>query len=96
MEGPAIPSVKPVYHWFLTDDRGYLWVDPELPAEADGHELEVFDPDGRYLGRIHTDFPRDASLVPVIRGERLYTVVSDDLGVQFLVSVPIIGRQGVP
>jgi hypothetical protein len=86
-----IPDQKPAYRNVFEDDAGYLWVWPHLAAgEPEG--LDLFDPDGRYLGRALTPvviptFPR-----PVVRGDRFYTVVHDDLEIPYVARFGIHGR----
>ncbi|MCG8469033.1 MAG: hypothetical protein MJB57_12650 [Gemmatimonadetes bacterium] len=77
-----IPSTKPVFSTFSVDRLGYLWV---FRADAGGSSVvgDIFDPGGIFLGTLALElslFPP-----PVITAERVYAIVSDDLGAQQLV-----------
>jgi hypothetical protein len=63
------------------DPDGYLWV--SVPAGPMETVFALFDPDGRFLGRLHLDgVKRDALLEPVVRNGRLHFVGRDELEVQ--------------
>lgn len=48
-----LPDVKPAFTHFEVDLEGRLWVMPILADETlAGRAFDVFDPDGRYLGRV--------------------------------------------
>ncbi|MCL4865870.1 MAG: hypothetical protein KJZ47_08250, partial [Gemmatimonadales bacterium] len=48
-----IPDVKPAAQGFQVAEDGYLWVAPILPDTTTlGRVFEIFDPEGRYLGRL--------------------------------------------
>jgi len=86
-----IPDRKPAFRTLVEDDSGHLWVWPHLAAgEVEG--VDVFDPEGRYLGRVPTGLPVPASPVPVIRGDRFYAVLRDDLDIQYVARLRIQGR----
>jgi hypothetical protein len=53
------------------DDQGYLWAMPTLPNDVAGSALDVFDPEGRYLGRITTRLHFGAYRPTVILGNML-------------------------
>ena len=87
----ALPRTKPVFRAMTTDSYGNLWV--EL-LDADGlTEFDVFDADGRRLGRVATGVERMQWVKPRVRNDRLYLVATDDFGVQrvmaFRVEVPV-------
>lgn len=76
-----IPKTKPFFDDFLVDADGYLWV--SVPAPSLEIAFAVFDPDGRYLGRLRaTGLWRDTYLRPVVRNGRLHVVGRDELEVQ--------------
>ena len=60
--------------------------------------FDVFEPDGRYLGRVRT--PRGFSRypTPTIRGDRVWGIMRDEMGVQYLVRwrVQPPGSEGGP
>jgi hypothetical protein len=93
-----IPTTKPPLHDFTVDDQGYLWVLPAMEDVADGAELgyHVFDPEGRFLGRVPT--PTPVAFWParsvVVRGDHLYGFTFDEYEVPYLVRLRIEGRDG--
>ena len=81
-----IPSVKPALGDFLFDDRGDLWVEPIVADSAlSGRVFDLFDPRGRYLGRLRLPFSLTTYPKPVIRDDRIYGVTANDLGIEFVV-----------
>ncbi len=85
-----IPDVKPPFGQLWVDDRGYLWVERSKPAGARGSRLDVFDPDGRLLGEMTTDFaPLQAVL---IRGPALYAISSDENDEPVILRFRVRGR----
>jgi hypothetical protein len=47
-----IPASKPAYQTFFRDQVGNLWVLPFTTSAEQGRVADVFDPAGRYLGRV--------------------------------------------
>ncbi len=100
---PDIPTHKPAIARIFVDSRGYLWVVPYGEVDGETHNLDVFDPDGKYLGQATADFPigLEPSGMPavlrgtpiVIRGDNLYAVTFDDLDVPFVVRARIQVRR---
>lgn len=84
-----IPSDKPAIEYAFLDDRGYLWVWPVMPFGREGLALDVFDPTGRYLGRIESPVPIATRPVPVVRGDAMYAVTESELDVPFVVRLRI-------
>lgn len=86
-----IPSVKPALGDFLFDDRGDLWVVPIVADSAlSGRVFDLFDVQGRYLGRLRLPFNLSSYPRPVIRDDRLYGVTANDLGVEYVVIARIV------
>jgi hypothetical protein len=84
-----IPPFRPAWTSFTVDREGYLWVVPQIP-DSMATALDVFDPEGRYLGRRIVSAPiQGASPGPVIRGQHLYAVTRDELGVQYVLRAPL-------
>lgn len=84
-----IPQFRPAWTSFTVDREGYLWVVPQIP-DSMATALDVFDPEGRYLGRRIVSAPiQGATPGPVIRGEHLYAVTRDELGVQYVLRAPL-------
>lgn len=78
-----IPREKPAVLWIAVDELGYVWVRPGRPADAPP-ALDVFDPDGRYLGPVALPF--DVAGDPLrITADRIYAVHTSELGVPFVV-----------
>lgn len=87
-----IPDNHPAVATFFIDDAGYLWVQPLKPDAADDSrpglrlvDWDIFDPDGRYLGRL-TDLPPSLS----IRGNSITGHTTDELGVPYVVRYRIM------
>lgn len=71
-----IPRVHPPLAGFLFDDSGRLWVIP-MAGRGEARVLDVFEPDGRYLGRVVLPGPY-RSTPKAIRENRMAVVVRDD------------------
>jgi hypothetical protein len=71
----------PAIRYFEFDADGHMWVEV---ASAGGSVYEVFDATGRQLGRLPAP-DREASVPLYARGDRLYLVQADSLGVQQVV-----------
>ncbi len=82
-----IPDTKPAAEDFYLDDRGNVWVLPVMPRDQEWRALDVFDPEGRYLGRVELPFPLHGR--PVIRGDVLLAVTQDELEVPYVVRARI-------
>ncbi len=76
-----VPDRKPALQAFFMDREGFLWVEPSRASGA-SRALEVFDPHGVFLGPV--DVPLRLELrgtLPVVRGDALYGVITDELEV---------------
>lgn len=94
MDPSRIPERKPPFRAFRVARDGLLWVWPILPdAETSGPALDVFNRQGRYLGRARSEFPVSSSPAPVFRGDRIHAVTVDELGVQYVVRARVEGRE---
>lgn len=79
-----IPSEKPAVDWLAVDELGYVWVRPSLPPDAPAGALDVFDPEGRYLGPVV--LPVEVTGDPIrITADRIYAVHRSQLDVPFVV-----------
>jgi hypothetical protein len=74
-----IPRQKPYFQDLFVDPAGYLWVD--VPTTDALTAFDIFDPAGRFLGRLPTGVDRDTYVDPVLRDDLLHLVVTDSLGV---------------
>ncbi len=78
------PSVKPALQTLYLDDEGDIWVLP-LTAEAEpGRVFDVFDPQGRYLGRVQMPFQLHRFPPPIIRGGMMYGITRGELEVPYV------------
>lgn len=81
----------PAYQYFTLDASDHLWVRVTLPEEdhpEHGVAFDVFDPGGRYLGRVTADLRAQPPLV--IESDRLYAIVRDELDVPYVVRARIV------
>ncbi|HEX8392543.1 MAG TPA: 6-bladed beta-propeller [Longimicrobium sp.] len=92
MDLSRVPASKPAFSGFVTDDRGWLWVMPTMPANARATTLDVFTPEGRYQGAVTLPVQLSAYLPLVIRGPHLYTVALNDDEVPQVVRYRLQGR----
>lgn len=83
-----IPANKPAFGAVTIDSRRHLWV-RAVTANEDETYLDVFDPDGKYLGRLRAPYRLDFFRV---KGDAVYAIVTDDLDVQYVVRLRIAGR----
>jgi sugar lactone lactonase YvrE len=90
-----VPRQKPAFAAVSTDDRGWLWVRPSVPGGATGTPLDVFDPEGRYHGRVTIPVVVPEGFPIVVRGDRLYVVTVSDAGVPQVVRYRLDGRSAV-
>ncbi|NIP82581.1 MAG: 6-bladed beta-propeller, partial [Gemmatimonadetes bacterium] len=84
-----IPSHKPAVEDFVFDDQGNVWVWPVVEPALDGRELDVFDPVGRYLGRVTAPVPIARRPFPVIRDRMMVAVTRSELDVPYVVRLRI-------
>jgi len=78
-----IPDVKPAFRALRADGEGYLWVATHHPARSEGDaSVDLFDPDGRYLGVLELPFDLRRA---AIRHGRICGPEADELGVSRLV-----------
>jgi hypothetical protein len=76
-----IPQVKPVLERVVVNDSGYVWVMTTEAAETRGTGFDVFDPAGRYLGRVTTPLrigPWRPAAPMVLRRGKMWAVVVDE------------------
>jgi sugar lactone lactonase YvrE len=92
VDASRIPGEKPAYGGLYPDEAGYLWVFPSAPEAAEGTTLDVFDPEGRYLGQVRSGAELRAFHPFLVRGDRLYVVETDELDVPYVVRYRIEGR----
>lgn len=83
LDPSRIPSRKPPIAGFHVADDGHLWVRLTAASDEEGARYDLFDPDGRYLGEVSSETSLGSG--PRFHGDRIYGVVSDSLGVQYVV-----------
>lgn len=84
-----IPRHKPAFLDVTVAPDGHLWVRPTLPAGERGAAFDVFDPEGRYLGRVR--LPGGMSRWPpaIVRGDAVLGMAHDSLDVAYVVRARI-------
>jgi hypothetical protein len=87
-----VPRNKPAFSSLFTDDRGWVWVRPSVPAGTSGTALDVFDPEGRYHGRVTIPIAVPEGMPLLVRGDRIYAVTMNDAGVPQVVRYRLEGR----
>jgi hypothetical protein len=85
-----IPNVKPAVADLDVADDGYVWVRPLLADSVlQQRVVEIFDPEGRFLGRLQLPFPLLTSPRPILRHDRIIGMTQDDNGVTYIVRARI-------
>lgn len=87
-----VPKTKPAFTSLQVDDRGYVWVEPSLAAGESAPAFDVFDPEGRYVGRVALPAGVGRIFNPVVRGDRIYAVALDEMEVPSVVGFRLEGR----
>lgn len=94
--------------WVQVAALGERIPDDELEAEGTGPMdrpavrfrepvvFDVFEPDGRYVGRVHTPRGFKVEPHPVFEADRVWAVVEDELGVQYVVRFAIVPETTAP
>lgn len=89
-----VPRQKPPFTSVRTDDRGWLWVRPAQPFGERNAAFDVFDPEGRYGGRVTLPVEVRDEMPLVIRGDRIYAVTLAETGYPQVAGFRITGRAG--
>jgi len=79
------PDTKPAIRRFFVDDVGRLFVVPVTSAELTDRVLDMFDEEGRYLGRLDLPFKLNSYPRPIFRNGMIYGVTLDEFEVPFVV-----------
>lgn len=80
-----IPTHKPAFNRMVLDTAGYLFVNVPGIEEQVGRLIDVFDPEGRYLGRMTSPVRLDWSAPPEITEDYFLGVAKDELDVSYVV-----------
>jgi hypothetical protein len=84
-----IPETKPALEEFFFDPDGNLWARPYMPGDSTGRALDVFDSEGRFLGRVELPVKLRRWPEPVVRDGWLWGVTLDELEVPYVVGMRI-------
>ncbi|HEU0054050.1 MAG TPA: 6-bladed beta-propeller, partial [Longimicrobium sp.] len=87
VDASKIPRSHPALNSFFFAG-GYLWAQPSYRAGT-LPSLDVFEPDGRYLGRIQAPVRILAEPAPVVRGDRMAALTRDANDVPVIVLLEI-------
>lgn len=82
-----IPGEKPIVESLFVDESGRVWVRVTTPDTLT--TFDVFLPDGRYDGTAVTSLNLPVWWRPLVRGDQFYTLVKDELDVQYVVRARI-------
>jgi hypothetical protein len=82
-----VPTVYPPLSRFFIGHDGSVWVRSEQGPDLE--VLDLFSPDGRFLGRV--DVPDDfhRMFIQAVVGDHMYGSVQDDLGIAYAVRLRI-------
>ncbi|MGH7500289.1 MAG: 6-bladed beta-propeller [Longimicrobiales bacterium] len=98
-DGPPIPEFKPPIRWIHTGADTTIWVAVAAPGRAVPDSLrlrnarswvveplilDVFRPDGRFLGRVNAPPEMQLSPHPAFSRDHVWAVVIDENGVHFV------------
>lgn len=84
-----IPEVKPAILSLFTDDQDRLWVQTSSPDSL--RRYDIYERDGRFAGTAASTLNVLRWLSPVVVGDRFYAVVTDELGVPYVVRARLVG-----
>jgi hypothetical protein len=84
LDASKIPPFRPPVYGLSLDDRGRLWARLNGPG-ANPTVYDVFNRDGVHAETVSLPFRVDVSIPPVIRGDQVWAVVTDELDVQYVV-----------
>lgn len=88
LDRSRIPGQKPPFDSFFFSPDGHMWVVP-TQGEDQPVRFDIFDPEGRYLGRV-TGTERILPVpAPVVRGDVFAAVAQDQAGVPSVVVMRI-------
>ncbi|WP_420441482.1 6-bladed beta-propeller [Candidatus Palauibacter sp.] len=84
-----VPTVSPAVEDIFESTEGNLWV--RTPSGGEGAMFDVYSGDGAYLGTasLGPGFNLFDDVAPVVRGDRVWLIVTDELDVPFVVRARI-------
>jgi len=86
LDAGLLPDMKPAAWNLFVDDAGRIWVS-RMTQNPAGQDYDLFDPDGRFLGRVQLPVPMNA--VRRVVGDHIYGVTQDELGVPYVIRARI-------
>jgi hypothetical protein len=78
-----VPRIRPAVMSMHLSDEGDLWV--ETPTASGTSLYDRYDRAGAYLGSVESRLKIISGIRPVVRGDHLWAVVSDEFDVQYIV-----------
>ncbi len=84
-----VPTVRPAVEDIFESAEGNLWV--RTPSGVEGALFDVYSGDGAYLGTasLGPGFNLFDDVAPVVRGDRVWLIVTDELDVPYVVRARI-------
>ncbi|WP_420447185.1 6-bladed beta-propeller [Candidatus Palauibacter sp.] len=84
-----VPTVSPAVEDIVESAEGNLWV--RTPSGGEGALFDVYSGDGAYVGTasLGPGFSLFDDVAPVVRGDRVWLIVTDELDVPFVVRARI-------
>jgi len=83
LDESKIPKVRPAVSGMFVSEGGQLWV--RTPASGATVRFDVYARDGSHLSAVETSLAIAPQPLPIVRGDTLWAVVKDALGVQYVV-----------
>lgn len=83
LDEDTFPQVRPLFENLTVDDMGGLWLWTE--GDTNSTTYDVFDPQGRYLGKVVVPFAAQRFFNPHVHGDAFYTITQDEFDVSYLV-----------
>jgi hypothetical protein len=80
-----IPDIRPAINHLFVTGNGDVWVEVTT-ADPGARTWDVYSPDGQYRGTAATSLRVVRWVPPVVRGDRVWAVVTDELDVQYVVA----------
>lgn len=84
-----IPAVHPAVNGLLLTEEGRLWARTRT-SEAGGSNYDIYERDGRYAATVATQLDLVSYVAPVIRGDTVWAVVTDELDVPYVVRARLV------
>ena len=83
-----IPDVKPAVSGLFLAEDGRLWV--RTPTDGDGLRYDIYERDGRFAGTAVTELNVFSPIAPIVRGDTVWAVVTDELDVAYIVRARLV------